>query len=376
MKKVVIVQRRLTHYRVPLFTALRESLAADSIRLELLAGAAAPSEMAKRDAGSLPWAGSVGTRYLAGERLCWAPFGHHVRGADLVIVTQENRLLYNHYMLMRPRSFALAFWGHGANLQAANPNSLAERYKRWTTARVDWWFAYTSHSVRLVEQAGFAGSRITNLENAVDTRQLRQARAALAESDVARLRDELGVADAPVGIFVGSLYGDKRLDFLVECADAIRRRVPAFNLVIVGEGPLRAWLDAQARTRPWLHCVGARFGKDKVRHVAMADLMLNPGLVGLGILDSFSLGVPMVTTDCGLHSPEIAYLESGSNGVMTANCASAYVEAVCGLLADRRKLERLRMGCLESASRYTIENMTNNFHLGIRQALTLGLAAA
>ena len=56
--------------------------------------------------------------------------------------------------------------------------------------------------------------------------------------------------------------------------------------------------------------------------------------VGLGILDSFALGIPMVTTDCKIHSPEIAYLKSGRNGLMIADSEEAFIEGVERLLKN------------------------------------------
>ena len=97
--------------------------------------------------------------------------------------------------------------------------------------------------------------------------------------------------------------------------------------------------------------------------------MLNPGLVGLGILDAFVCGVPMLSTDCGIHSPEIAYLENGVNGVMTADDLSAYVWASVNLLRDTQALGALRTGCVASAQEYTVENMARRFADGVTGCL-------
>ena len=63
-----IVQRRLTHYRVPLFEALRDELAGRHIRLRVLVGQGTPAEAMKNDAGEMPWAEPLATRYLACTR--------------------------------------------------------------------------------------------------------------------------------------------------------------------------------------------------------------------------------------------------------------------------------------------------------------------
>lgn len=366
---VCIVQRRLTHYRVPLFEALRDELARRDIRLRVLVGQGTPAEAMKKDAGELAWAEPLATRYLAGGRLCWQPMHRHIRHADLVIVTQENKLLQNHLLLVAPRRFRLAFWGHGANLQSGRPDGAKERFKRWTTCRADWWFAYTRLSADLVRAAGFSADRTTVLNNAIDTAQMQQQRRSVTPAELHALRDALGFGPGPVGVFVGSLYSDKRLAFLLEAAAAIRAQVPDFQLLIVGDGPDRGRVEAACAAQPWVRWVGVKTGRDKVLHVALAQLMLNPGLVGLGILDDFVCGTPMMTTDCGLHSPEIAYLDQGVNGLMTANDVGAYAEACVRLLRDPVALDGLRAGCAASADEYTVQNMARRFAEGIDRAL-------
>lgn len=369
MQKVCISQRRLTHYRVPLFERLRTLLRERGIELRLIVGEGTAAEAKKHDAGYLPWAESLQTQYWASGRLCWQPLQRHLHDLDLLIVTQENKLLQNHLLMLKPRRFKLAFWGHGANLQSENADGLKERFKRWTTSRVDWWFAYTQMSARLVKAAEFPEARITVLNNAVDTAELLAQRQSVMPEEAQALRDSLGFGAGPVGIYVGSLYADKRLVFLFDAAEAIRAQVSDFHLLIVGEGPERDKVQEWCALHPWARWVGAQFGRDKAARMAVAEIALNPGLVGLGILDSFVCGAPMLSTDCGLHSPEVSYLENGINGVMTANNLQDYVDACVCLLRDREALDRLRVGCAESAREYTVEHMAQRFADGIVRCL-------
>ncbi|MFY9509562.1 MAG: hypothetical protein WAQ05_01135, partial [Rubrivivax sp.] len=173
---VTVVQRRLTHYRVPLFEQMRQRLDADGIDFRLLHGEATAPEAAKHDAGHIAWAETLPTRYLLDGRLCWQPFMHRAAASDLVVVTQENKLLNNLLAIASPwRRPALAFWGHGRNMQAPQPDGARERFKRWTTNRVDWWFAYTALSADFVRNDGFPAARITVLDNSIDTGELRAA---------------------------------------------------------------------------------------------------------------------------------------------------------------------------------------------------------
>lgn len=367
-KRVVIVQRRLPHYRVPLFERLRELALARGVEIVLVHGDPTAQEALKRDSGQIAWARHAPTHYALGGRLCWQAPVRWTRGADLVIVTPENRLLWNLWLQLGPRRTRVGLWGHGANFQG-RANSLRERFKRRMARCTDWWFAYTTASLEPLARAGFAADRVTVLNNAVDTGELVHLRRQLEPAAVQRWRDELGLAGRHVAIYVGSLYAEKRLDVLFEAARRVRQRIPDFELLVVGAGPQRALVEQQAREHGWIHALGPRHGAEKVALMSLAHLMLNPGLVGLSVLDSFVCEVPMVTTDCGLHSPEIAYLEHDRNGLVTRDEVGDYAQAVGDLLLDAPRLSRLRAGCAQAAGEYTVERMAARFVDGIVKCL-------
>lgn len=364
-RRVLVVQRRMTHYRVDFFEALRRELPRHGLELVLAYGDPTPSEAAKRDGADLPWARRLGTRYLLGTTLCWQPFASDMSSCDAVVLTPENKLLNNLGAQFLQRRCRVIFWGHGANLQAAGMTA-AERYKRWLARHADWWLGYTEMSRPLITRSGFPDARITILNNAVDTVRLsEQVRIARTAERVRAARDRFGIRGRRVGICIGSIYSEKRPGFLLDAARAIRERVPDFELLVLGAGADAALVEAFCAEHPWAHYPGLVKGEDKADALVLARVMLNPGLVGLGILDAFVSEVPMLTTDCGLHSPEIAYLAHGRNGVMTDNSLAAYVDAVVRVLTDDEEHARLVAGCRESAGEYTIERMAQNFARGV-----------
>ncbi len=340
------------------------------IELTLLVGQGTPAEESKRDNGELPWAKSIETRYFANGRICWQALRNHLTDSQLVIVTQENKLIQNHLLMCAPRRFKLAFWGHGANLQSKNPRGIKERFKRWTTNQVDWWFAYTEKSAELVREAGFPSGKITVLDNAVDTSELSRQRQLLTPDETQSLRFSLGFGEGPIGVFVGSLYAEKRLDFLLAAAEAIHCRITDFQLLIVGDGPEREKIREWCRSHSWTHWAGARFGQEKAACLSIAKVMLSPGAVGLGILDAFACATPILTTRSSGHGPEISYLDNDINGIITNNDLNSYVEACVRLLKNPEALCFLRAGCKSSQSKYTIQNMAKKFSDGIEMAIT------
>lgn len=365
-KVVSIVQRRLPHYRVPLFTCLRNRLEAEGITLRLVHGFGTAEERLKLDAGVVDWADVLPTTYV-GRHVCWQPFASRVAGSELVILNHENALLANHLALFKRPAPKLAFWGHGANLQGKR-ESLRERYKRWSTRKVDWYFAYTRLSVDLVVDAGLPDSRVTQLNNCIDLQSLKDDLEEISDSSLLDLRGRFGLGPGPVGLFLGSLYENKRIDFLLEAAIRLRANIPDFQLLILGDGQERIKVNEFAAKYSWIRHAGARRGKDKASALKIASVLLNPGLVGLGILDSFVSGVPLVTTDCGLHSPEIAYL-TPENGIMTADNLYLYVNAAARIITNDSERARIAAGCASAAKTYSLDNMVGNFSEGILRAL-------
>jgi glycosyltransferase involved in cell wall biosynthesis len=158
---------------------------------------------------------------------------------------------------------------------------------------------------------------------------------------------------------------------LLEACELIRQRVPDFEIIFVGAGTEAALVKQAAERHSWIRYVGPKFDYDKVPYFLLSKLSLMPGLVGLGILDAFALGVPLVTTALPYHSPEIEYLQDGVNGVVVpqAESATAYGETVTELLRDEGRRQLLVAGGRASAEVYTIENMVERFATGVGQAL-------
>jgi glycosyltransferase involved in cell wall biosynthesis len=373
--RVTIVQRVMTHYRVPFYTELHERLTAAGIHLEVVHGQPNADEASLGNADTLPGARVIRNRYLpVGDRsLCWQPCLGLIRASDLIIVEQASRLLVN-YALIARRAVggpSVAWWGHGRNLDAHGASRLGESIKRPLARRSDWWFAYTTGTRDYLESIGVPAARITVVQNATDTTAVALRRSTIGPVTRTRLRRTLDLGDGPVGVVLGSLYPAKRPGFVLDAADRIRDAVPDFQLVVIGDGPDRGLVDAAARSRPWVRVLGARTGDAMVDAAATGDVLLNPGLVGLAVLDAFALEIPMITIAGDHHSPEIEYLEDGENGIVLPRDTTApgFAAATIALIGDTGMQQRLQEGCRDAARRYSVEAMADNFAAGIGAAL-------
>lgn len=373
--KVIIVQYRLLHYRLELFERLRFLLASMGVELVLVYGQASPTEKLRKDEGHLDWAYRRNNVFFSFRRkdLLWQSLGKLGKGADLIVVMQENRILSNYPLLIKRRFGGpkVAYWGHGKNYQSTAPGGLREKWKSLMLNQVDWWFAYTDMTTEHVSAHGYPVSQITTLNNAIDVSGFQSELASITEEEQSEARLALGLAATDrIGLFCGSLYPEKRVDLLLGGIDLIRSRIPDFHMLVIGDGPSAGEVRQAAESRPWLHCLGVKKGRDKAVLFKLAHVQLNPGLVGLHVLDAFSAGLPMVTTATALHSPEIAYLEHGVNGVVSeSDDIAGYAEPIIELLLDKTRWQAMSQQCLADASRYTVENMAENFSSGILRCL-------
>lgn len=372
MYKITLITECLRQYRRKFHELLHTELKSIGIEYQLIYGKASVVERKKRDEVDLSWAAKIDNKSwsIFGMEICWQPCLNMLRDSDLIIVEQASKYVIN-YLLMLKRYFGgpkLAFWGHGRDFQAS-ANTLKEKFKHAFINQVDWWFAYNIATVNIVKKAGFPIDHITDVQNAIDTKTLISIKSRTSQEELALLKKELNLKNDPIGIFCGGMYRKKRLPFLIDSCKMVKKRIPAFQMIFLGDGPGSNVVKSASEKYNWIHFVGPKFDKEKVKYFCLANVLLMPGLVGLVVLDSFALEVPMVTTDYEFHSPEIAYMKHGVNGIITKNDLTSYSNTVVDILLDQNKHQVLVKGCRESAQEYSVEDMAQNFSEGIKKCL-------
>ena len=371
MKKVVIVQYQLPHYRVVFFECLREELSRVGVELTLYYSA---ENSIAAIPGSISWAHPVKAHLI--WKLVWIPVFFRVVGADAVIMGSESKHVLNYqlYALSACSKLKVGLWGHGKNFQAANQDVIGERIKRHFSKRVDWWFAYNNYSAEIIHSLGFDESRITSVQNSIDTRGISKARAAIEEKDLRRLKEELGIDSDNVAVFTGRFFRVKRTEFLMKACEAIRQRIPDFHMILIGSGPEQHFVDEATAKHRWIHAVGVKNDVEKAPYWMISKLLLMPGALGLVVLDTFVFGTPMVTTRVTGHGPEVSYLESGRNGLIVDSDPEdvvGYADEVARLMLSADRLQVMRENCFKDASRYSVENMASRFAKGVAEMLDI-----
>ncbi len=173
---------------------------------------------------------------------------------------------------------------------------------------------------------------------------------------------------------VGRLAEQKGYRYLLEAAPAVLQRFPAARFLIVGEGPLRAELEAQAQALGISTQVIFAGGRGDIEELLPClDLFVSPSLwEGLPavILESMAAKVPVLATAIPGTQEIIAH---GRNGwlVPPANPV-ALSQAILDLLADEDTRATLIQGGYETVQNFSMEKMAARYAVLYEKLCSLG----
>jgi starch synthase (maltosyl-transferring) len=179
---------------------------------------------------------------------------------------------------------------------------VAERQKGWhltvdrLTSRLGCGSVCVSEGVRRfsVEQGGLDPARLTVIPNGVDLERI--------DAAVPARRADLDVLDDEVlALAVGRLDVQKGLPDLLDAIEEASEAAPRLRLAIVGDGPLRGWLESSIAGRPRLSGLVRIVGRrdDVPALMKAADLLVHASLwEGMPnvVLEAMAAGLPVVAT--------------------------------------------------------------------------------
>jgi teichuronic acid biosynthesis glycosyltransferase TuaC len=193
----------------------------------------------------------------------------------------------------------------GSDLNVIAQYAVPQRWIRWAARRADGLIAVSSGLQRRLAVLGVAPERVRVLRNGVDLALFRP-------TDRAAARRALGFT-RPTLLAVGNLVALKRHRLMVEALVGL----PEADLVIVGEGPERAAIEALARERRVADRVRllGYVPQDRLPDIyGAADLLLlvstSEGWPNV-LLESMACGTPVVVSDIDGIADIVAAPEAG-----------------------------------------------------------------
>lgn len=218
-----------------------------------------------------------------------------------------------------------------------------------------------------IQRMGFRPDQVVTVHNPVSTYTMRPVEA----SGIDRLRSDLKLDGVwPVVGSVTRFYPAKGISYLIGAFPRVLERFPDARLVLVGDGPLGEELKAQARNLGIEESVlFAGFRPDAEAFVQLFTVSAVPSLeegIGNVAIESIAGGVPVVASREG-GLPEV--VTEGKSGLLVRPGDSEQLAtALLRVLEEPFLLDRLRQGCREEASRFSIDNYTARLEQLYRKA--------
>lgn len=146
-------------------------------------------------------------------------------------------------------------------------------------------------------------------------------------------RRSLGIGDGEAAVgFIGRLVMEKGLDVFSDTIDELKRRNVTHRVLIVGEGPARAWFQARL---PDAVFTGFQTGDDLGRAVASMDVLFNPSVTetfGNVTLEAMACGLPVVAA--AATGSESLVDNHTSGRLVRPGAVHQFAEALKGYLED------------------------------------------
>ncbi len=207
---------------------------------------------------------------------------------------------------------------------------------RWPHFAVDRWTAHFADCITSVSEAtrqfsiereGLPTRKIVTLRNGIEVSRFDKITDRAATR--AALRQSLGyAADALVVCMTGRLHAQKGHTFLFQAAERLKGRFPQLRLLIIGDGPQRAALEAETRARGlsgMVQFLGMR--KDVPELLAASDVFAFPSLYeGLpnAVLEAMAMSLPVVASTA---DGTVEVIESERDGLLVPTGDAAALEA-------------------------------------------------
>jgi len=325
MKKILLISNYVFHYRINIYNHFYNELYKLGYELHVLSDE-------YQDGGD-------GFKFIKHEReFTKVGYIKAIRqiSPDVVInfLHLKDRLIFTLTIYCRLSGIPMIYWNHGVNLSKARNNLFNIAYKLihiLSSAII----IYTPNELKYVSKRNhkkvFIAFNTLCFEGIEKDNIL----------DKCAVRRKYDVKESKTVVFISRILPYKQLDVLLN-GFSDRKDIA---VVVVGAGINTLQLQ-KIDASPNYYYLGPKYGKEVDEIYNMGDVYCTPGHIGLGIVQAFFWGMPVVVLNCR-HAPEIYYLKDGCNGYIVGS-EKELKETILFLLSNEDTYKRLSQNAVET----------------------------
>lgn len=368
-RKVVIVQDYVPEYRSPFFEALSTLAESSDFEVQIVTGAPDP-QLRTRSDKSTHAVIQVKQHELRmmGRRVVFRRLRNALADADLVVIEQARRNLDIYRLLLPRRKQQFALWGHGRDY-VKRPGRLSRAIMDLLARRADHIFVYTNGGASHLRSLGIPARKLTVVQNSSDTSGLRSMMQSITMTELQAYQQAFNLSGC-TALYIGGLDRSKSIDLLISSAKAAHELDRRFVLLIGGDGEQRGLVEKEAEATPFIHYLGRLDGRCKALALSAADVIANPGRVGLIAVDSIASARPIITFRDVDHAPEYEYLSSANSITVDTTNSDLYARSMVGILTNPALLSSMQVSLTGQYDNFGTTEMAKRFSAGLTQALS------
>jgi len=362
-QKILLFQRIVPHYRIPIFEILNREL-----NIIVCSSPEKKNATLKSEVFNLNYPHEIIGRV-------YFPIGESVVLQNLIrplfkyrpkiIISEYSPGYLTFWLLFVIKSFLnikLIVWSHGIqNEEMQKPfNSFKSKISLFVFRKVDAIILYSN------ERANILGKKIDKkkifvAQNTINTSGLLKLRENFKRIGKSKIKKELNFTNKYNLIYIGRFLKSKRIDLILATFFIINKRLD-IGLHFIGSGPETNVIEPYLNMGTSIYAYGGIIDEETSgKYLYASDILINPGYVGLSIIHGMCFEKPIVTCNIensgSFHGPEIEYLIDGYNGLLVSQKPEDISDAIYDLLTNNKKLEEL--------SKNALHTVVQNCNLGI-----------
>jgi glycosyltransferase involved in cell wall biosynthesis len=281
---------------------------------------------------------------------------------DVSVIQHGASLDFSWPLLLWPTRSARAIWGHGIEQRErfTGKVGLGGLLRSIQIRLADGILCYEEETADLLRRR-FPQKVIGFARNSTDGEAMTSAVNARWNSPRTEVKQQLGLTHEFHLLGLGRLVRDKRFDLLADVLVRVRASGLSAGCIIVGDGPEKKEIGTRVESR------GLTPGKDVIftgsvrdteelaKWLYVSDVCVNPGYLGLSVVDCLFAGVPIVSVAPGpkgpFHSPEWIYISTNVTGWLAEEQTDSSIAnlVIAYLRRGSESRDCVRSACIRTA---------------------------